>query len=469
MNYSNSQIESLIRGIENGTINEWNLPKDYYSALVDYFKKGLFEGFGATLSTVSSKDLPLLEELVTNMYMFSGGKTFQIVKEISSLLVDENGNQRSSREFNKLGRETYDTWNDNWGRTEYNTAVGSGDMAVKWKDIEAQKDVMPYLEYDAVLDKNTSAICRPLDGIVALVNDPIWDRITPLNHFNCRCILKQRRDGEVTKDVNNTVSKVVDNMNPIFVNNVGKTGEVFTKDHPYFDVAKEYKEHAKNNFGLPIPKMGSSVHNTELMDTVINRFKDIGVNVNKDAAALVKEDFKFRRGESSYIRGDLLQIEKGKRFEASQYYKDSIVHHELGHMIHTQNNIIKVGSSVSKEYATHFNELKSLVKNPAELDLAINKVVKDTWNNPELLKKYGAKDRSEVVEMANSTKDALMALTNSKYGGGHELKYMKIKGAKEAEMFAHSMENKFVGNPVFKEIMPDVYKKSVEYINSIIK
>ncbi len=254
MNYSNSQIESLIRGIENGTINEWNLPKDYYSALVDYFKKGLFEGFGATLSTVSSKDLPLLEELVTNMYMFSGGKTFQIVKEISSLLVDENGNQRSSREFNKLGRETYDTWNDNWGRTEYNTAVGSGDMAVKWKDIEAQKDVMPYLEYDAVLDKNTSDICRPLDGIVALVNDPIWDRITPLNHFNCRCILKQRRDGEVTKDVNNTVSKVVDNMNPIFVNNVGKTGEVFTKDHPYFDVAKEYKEHAKNNFGLYLPK-----------------------------------------------------------------------------------------------------------------------------------------------------------------------------------------------------------------------
>jgi hypothetical protein len=38
----------------------------------------------------------------------------------------------------------------------------------------------------------------------------------------------------------------------MFRNNPGKTGEIFTKDHPYFDVPAEYQELARENFGLPI-------------------------------------------------------------------------------------------------------------------------------------------------------------------------------------------------------------------------
>jgi hypothetical protein len=254
MKYSNSQIEALIKGIEDGTITEWNLPKDYYKALTDYLKKALFEGFGATLETVASGDVALLEELVTNMYMFSGGKTFHIVKEISGLLVDsETGEVRSSREFNKLGRELYDTWNDNWGRTEYNTAIAQGDSAAKWQEIQSQKDVMPNLKYSAIGD--ACIICAPLDGVVAPVDSPIWDKVAPINHFNCKCLLLQvGGDIELTKNGADITKGVVDKMDGTFINNVGKTGEVFTKDHPYFDVAKEYKAYAKNNFNLPLPK-----------------------------------------------------------------------------------------------------------------------------------------------------------------------------------------------------------------------
>lgn len=253
LSYSEANIKAMIQGIEDGSITALNLPLDYYEAVVSYLSKAVFEGFGANLSTVSSLDLDLLEELVTNVYTFGAAKTFQQTSELSSLLVDDEGKVRSSQEFNELARKTYDNWNDNWGRTEYTTAVGQANNASKWAEIERQKDVLPSLRYDAVLDPNTSEICAPLDGIVAPVDDAIWDKIAPLNHFNCRCVLLQV-DEETTNGNSKVVDGVTDEMQDMFINNSGKTGTIFTKDHPYYDVSKEYKEFARENFGLPIPE-----------------------------------------------------------------------------------------------------------------------------------------------------------------------------------------------------------------------
>lgn len=253
MNFNDDDIAELIQGIEDGTITIMSLPVAYYNALTDYLKRAVFEGFGASLETVSSLDLDLLEELVTNVYMFGAAKTFQQTAEISRLLVDDEGNQRSSREFNRLARETYDNWNNNWGETEYNTAIGQADMAAKWREIERQKDIIPNLEYSAVMDPNTSEICAPLNGIIAPVDDPIWDKISPLNHFNCRCLLLQTTDAP-TEGYEEVAGEVIKTIPDSFQNNPGKTGEIFTKDHPYFEVSNQYRDWAKQNFGLELPK-----------------------------------------------------------------------------------------------------------------------------------------------------------------------------------------------------------------------
>lgn len=251
MKFTDSQIENMIKGIEDGSITLEKLPVDYYKAVTDYFSKGVYKGFGKTLESVGAKDYDLLKELITNTYTFGAAKTFQQTKEISSLLTDESGNVRTSREFNRLARETYDNWNNNWGVTEYNTAIAQADMAIKWNVIQQQKDVMPMLRYSTIGD--ACSICAPLNGITAKVEDPIWNTIYPTNHFNCLCVVLQ--EDEFTPATNGNdeiVNDVTDKMSPMFTNNVGKTGQVFTKDHPYYDVAKEYKEYAKANFNLPI-------------------------------------------------------------------------------------------------------------------------------------------------------------------------------------------------------------------------
>ena len=75
---------------------------------------------------------------------------------------------------------------------------------------------------------------------------------------NCKCILIQEDENvKLTESPESIADPVIEVMRTkgqdIFVNNVGKTGEIFTKEHPYFDVASEYKDLAKQNFNLPLP------------------------------------------------------------------------------------------------------------------------------------------------------------------------------------------------------------------------
>ncbi len=242
MNYTDSEIEKLLTGIFNGRITEMKLPKGLYNAIGEYLEKGLFKGFGSTIETVTAKNLPLLAQLRENVYMFSAAKTYQEVKDISSLLV--TGDEvRTKQEFMKLGRERYDTWNKAWGEAEYNTAIGQGQNAAKWKDIIENADVLPWLRYSAIGD--ACVICRPLDGFTARYDDKVWAKIYPLNHFNCFCIVEQDNVGERTK-----MKDPGANIPDVFDNNPGMTGSVFTKDHPYFKEVP--KALAKRNFDLPL-------------------------------------------------------------------------------------------------------------------------------------------------------------------------------------------------------------------------
>lgn len=255
MKYSDKQIKKYLDGIFDGTINQYNLPEDLYYAISEYLLKGLYMGIGETLETITESSRPLLVSLSENIYMFGAAKTYQQTIAISELLISEEG-MPSRSEFNKLGREMFDTWNNSWGATEYNTALGQAQMVSQWKEIEATKDVLPNLRYSAVVDQNTSEICNELDGLVASVDDEVWDRFSPLNHFNCRCLLLQEDESVTTStDIDKRIDFVSDIQNPTFAHNPYKTGAIFPKEHPYFDVIQSDKEYAKQNFNLPIPKL----------------------------------------------------------------------------------------------------------------------------------------------------------------------------------------------------------------------
>jgi SPP1 gp7 family putative phage head morphogenesis protein len=180
---------------------------------------------------VSYDTLPELAAFMQeNIFVFSGFKTYQELKQASLLLRDANGKLRSFTDFKKEIKKLNATYNGAFLNAEYNLAVSSSQMATKWKGFESQKDDYD-LVYDAVNDKRTRPEHAAIDGVVEPVDSPFWDTHYPPNGWNCRCTVTQVEKG--TKGT--TMPKDVPANPSLFQNNVGKTGIIFPSSHPYFE------------------------------------------------------------------------------------------------------------------------------------------------------------------------------------------------------------------------------------------
>ena len=192
--YSKEQIDVLLSNIWDEKVNPYFLPQDLYEAIADNLKTALYDGFGANLETVEGiygkASAELLTELRTNIYQFSAAKTFNMVEEMRGVLV-EDGKVLTLDQFKAKANVIFERYNNTWLETEYNTAIGQAEIGRKWKEIQSQKSTFPFIKYNAVIDSHTSDICAPLDNIVLPVDHPFWKKFTPLNHFNCRCVLEQ--------------------------------------------------------------------------------------------------------------------------------------------------------------------------------------------------------------------------------------------------------------------------------------
>lgn len=478
MNYTDKEVENLLKLIYVGIVKTDNLPEDLYFAIAEHLENGLYKGYGANLSDLKlgTPDYELLNTLRENVYIFSGAKTYQQVREMGAMVADS----ATFTDFKKKVYPIYDEYNKNWLQSEYNTARGQAQQANQWIDIQKTKNLFPYLEYTAVIDTRTSEICRPLDGIVLPVDDPLWNKYTPLNHFNCRCTLRKidkytdvtitdkTKVASITKELDETVQ-------PAFKMNAGKDGYIFDPSkHPYFEVAPKDKALAKQNFNLPIPP--PPITQTKAPHKfALPKIKELGVELDERIYDMLDSPIKMVEAKGgAYAVGNEIHIDWTKsRWIKSDVYKKEVLYHEIAHISHNQLGIINTRTGiVSDEYKKHFNELKKLVKGKG--DEINNKLIslsrKINYGTPEeklqLIKKYGVKNDADLEELIGSTADSLMALTNSKYGWGHTKQYMSVKAKKEAEMYAHSAENFFNGNSVFKDLMPEVYLKSASFIEN---
>lgn len=255
--FTEADSNGLINDVWNGTVTTTVLPTAVYSKTVDNLLKGLGKGYKEVrISTEwGSPDYEMLKDLSDNIYMFSGAKTYQQVRSLTGLLTKAEY-KNNFHSFKKEAKKFLDEYNEAYLKSEYNTAKGSARMAAEWNRIQADKDVLPLLQYQTVGDGRVRPEHAALDNIIRPADDKFWAELYPPNGWNCRCSVIQLAEGEVT-DLRGK-SKLKENVPPEFEMNVGMDKFVFkTKGkgkHPYFSVAKKDKKRAKENFGLPIPK-----------------------------------------------------------------------------------------------------------------------------------------------------------------------------------------------------------------------
>ncbi len=214
---------------------------------------GLKEGYGKDVGNIdyNSPDFNMLTHLQTNVYAFSAAKNWQQMKAITQSMIGEDRKLRTFAQF-KDAAGLINTTYEGWLRTEYNTAVASGQMASKWVDIQANKDVLPMLEYDAVMDGRTSDICADFNGIIKEVDDAFWNAFYPPNHFGCRSTVRQLSSGKPTNTSNLAIPEKIPEM---FKVNLAKERLAFPPTHPYY-------------IGLPshVNKEAAKLQNKEILN-----------------------------------------------------------------------------------------------------------------------------------------------------------------------------------------------------------
>ena len=200
----------------------WNGVTEGYGTIAEKFNTGTID--------YTTPDFDMLASLQSNTWTFSAAKNYTQLRQLSQALIGDDGKLRNYRSFREAAMIINNTHKDQYLKAEYKLAVAGGQMASKWVQIKENEGTLNMLEFDAVMDRRTSDICRPLNGTVLPVSDPFWSMYYPPNHFGCRSIVRQRAGRTATPHHDVPSAEIP----PMFRTNLAAHGLVFPKGHAYF-------------------------------------------------------------------------------------------------------------------------------------------------------------------------------------------------------------------------------------------
>jgi SPP1 gp7 family putative phage head morphogenesis protein len=231
--FKKAEREQLIERFLAGKISKINLPFDVIEQIYEQMLRYGKAGFGETFTDPYNPFYSTTKKFNENLARFSAYKITHNLNDLENARKTLTGEQ-----FARQAPKIQEKYLFNWLETEYKTNEKLSQGARKWAEIEADKNVFPFLEYVAILDDNTRDEHAALDGIVKPVNHSFWDKYMPPNGYNCRCSVDKRRNATETDLRKKPLQEVDNNMNEIFKHNPGKSGKIFKGSHPYFDQRK---------------------------------------------------------------------------------------------------------------------------------------------------------------------------------------------------------------------------------------
>lgn len=211
-----------------------DLDADTWAANVRELWKGANQGGDFRTNYQSHTDSELAAALRQNLFVFAAFKNHNMVGDLVGLLTDDSGRLRPFDEFRRLALQVSTDYNTNWLQAEYDTAVASAQMAVRWREMQSRAKALPFLRYVTAGDERVRQSHALLDGVTRRLDDAFWDEWYPPNGWRCRCDVQQVASGETP------IPDALKSNQPLpgFSNNPGKSGQVFTLQHPYFQLVK---------------------------------------------------------------------------------------------------------------------------------------------------------------------------------------------------------------------------------------
>jgi SPP1 gp7 family putative phage head morphogenesis protein len=220
-----AELKRIAKLIRDGKMR----PNQIDAAMVKKIAKQLMEGVNQGYGTAATDvDISFLRQIENNVYVFSGFKNYQMLREASLLLTNDTGVLKPFNSFLNDVKAISKTYNEVYLNAEYGNAVASMQAAASWNDfIELGVDM---LRFQSINDDRTRPEHAIMDGTTVPIGDPLLDTyFTPLD-WGCRC--------EWVPAVGQSrVIKDLPTVPPMFQTNVAKTGILFPDTHPYFNVS----------------------------------------------------------------------------------------------------------------------------------------------------------------------------------------------------------------------------------------
>lgn len=343
--FTDKELKKIAKDYFDGKLKKGEIHPDIWAKVVERLKEGLDTGFGK-LDPKDDDLKDLHEALTNNVAVFAAFKNHQQAKELHSLLLDEEGKQRSFANFLKEAKKVDETYNQLWLESEFNYATRAARSAKQWKEFERTQDLYPNLEYMASRAGTPRESHKDFYGIVLPVSDPFWESMLPPNGWGCKCSVRKSR-GDVTEGNFEPVDQI-----PGIPGNAGKAKQLFDSKHPYVQntTKTDKKSVQKQLKGLQESIFKGEVKTKEDLQDVMNNW--LNQDNSRIKPKVIKLDFERKRSNNGstdrcgniwlsksrmeLCAGGFENIRKGKKTTFEQEDAISTLWHEV---VHNKNNV----------------------------------------------------------------------------------------------------------------------------------
>jgi SPP1 gp7 family putative phage head morphogenesis protein len=283
-------IEPLAKKVSAGRVKfDHDLYTFTSAGLIDHLHQGFSaKNFAVGIEYGFTPDA-LKTAMEINLFHFSAGKTLAEVQQLNQAFRESKG----WADFLTKARTISGKFNEEWLRTEYDTAVNTAESSAAYHRLIAQKDIFPFWQYITMDDGKVRPEHQKLHLIILPVDDPRWLKIYPPNGWNCRCRIKPLMAHEAKDiDLAKNQARVDDflksdewkrDRDQGWGVNRALTGEVFTANQMYIKSFPSKAGSFLNQLTAETWKLGSVTDLIAAAKNDVRPFTGKAANVVKEA------------------------------------------------------------------------------------------------------------------------------------------------------------------------------------------
>jgi SPP1 gp7 family putative phage head morphogenesis protein len=239
-----SDIKRIAAQLYSGKLKAGGIDVKSARKVSTVISQAILKGFGKGFPTLDfdTPDYDMYAHIQKQVFQFSFAKNYEQLKA-TSLSLQHDNQVTAWPEFKSIVGRISNDYNVRFLKPEYDTAIGSAQMASKW--VQYIDDQVKALRYQTVGDSRVRPTHAELDGIIRNITDAFWSFYYPPNGWNCRCDAIDA--GNARQTPNSNIVTPTD-VPPMFKRNLAKDGYAFPPDHPYFEhVPDEILQAANDN------------------------------------------------------------------------------------------------------------------------------------------------------------------------------------------------------------------------------